>query len=211
MSTNNTPESWGGRKSPSYWGPCPGLPRQSHLPGCPASSSSTLGLPSLCALVHDANPFYHQGIIRKAFLALEQPFALCVLRLMKLEPSVLGAESLSRETQGQAPARHTETTVRAMAFLAFCPLPAGQRGGDSGKTLIIVTAQIMPFLQFKYSYRCILYQLYIYILQNIFISVSYAHTHTHCFQQRGKAESHQSECDYPTFTEKGDGLPRSGS
>lgn len=98
---------------------------------------------------------------------------------MKLEPSVLGAESLSRETQGQAPARHTEATVRAVAFLVSCPLPADQRGGDSGETLIIVTTQIMPFLQFKYSYRCILHQLYIYILQNIFISVSYAHTHTH--------------------------------
>lgn len=145
MSTNNTPESWGGRKSPSSRGPCPGLPRQLHLPSCPASSSSALGLPSLCALVHDANPFYPLGIIRKAFLALEQPSTLCFLRLMKLEPSVLGAESLSRETQGPVPAHHTQRqTVRAVAFLASCSLPAEQREGDSGETLIIITAQIMP-------------------------------------------------------------------
>lgn len=95
-------------------------------------------------------PSTPSGDHKKGFSGPRATIYSLLLRLMKLEPSVLGAESLSRETQGQLrPTTHTGN--RESSGLGLCSLPAEQREGDSGETLIIITcANNAQFLQFKF-------------------------------------------------------------
>lgn len=79
--------------------------------------------------------------------------------------------------------------------------PVTRAKGVSGRIFIIWHCiNNVQLILSIYSLNCILYVLYIYILQTIFTYIYELYTHS--FQQHDEVESQQSEFDGPTFTDE---------